>query len=372
MFRSFFQKLKEGLGRMPLKKRVVAAGTLALGAAAIIGGTGPLMAEAARTSAAGAGTALVGKSGTPGSSPFGPVEPGYILVTPMESEKSIRATSAGDSDPLMVNPDYTLLMDASEVSSAVYIPDQNHASLLFIPRMTWNNETGMNGNNSAWWVQDGSKNPGRDCSRYETWLLRMNTGNDTASTAAESASQKLVLSASDAKNESAFNNIVFCELEEAMLKKDGKEIGSAKVGNSFENLKKKGVYRERIYEYIKDSKKNTDEYGYYDFDQLAGMTKDEADAFINKVVFNVSKKSGKTVNKSMLKSGENKNLLVPNARFLRTAPRPGVFFCTQKAPAAIRPSSPYQKHPFFLFLIFHIFPFLANLLIFLSYPRIMQ
>ena len=255
MFRSFFQKLKEGIGRMPVKKRVVAAGTLALGAATIIGGTGPLMAEAARTSAAGAGTALVGKSGTPGSSPFGPVAPGYILVTPMESEKSIRATSAGDSDPLMVNPDYTLLMDASEVSSAVYIPDQNHASLLFIPRMTWNNETGMAGNNSAWWLRDGSKNPGRDCSRYGAWLLRMNTGNSTSSTAGMSASQKYVLSAGDSDNDSAFNNIVFCELEEAMLKKDGKEIGSAKVGNSFEDLYPKTAKRTAV---AKDEKETDD------------------------------------------------------------------------------------------------------------------
>ena len=70
------------------------------------------------------------------------------------------------------------------------------------------------------------------CSSYEKWLLRMNTRNNTASTAA----QKLMLSATDAKNESAFNNIVFCELEEAMLKKEGKEIGSAKVGDSFNIL----------------------------------------------------------------------------------------------------------------------------------------
>lgn len=316
MFFSFFKKAAGKIRQMPVKKRVVTAAVVGLGTATLVAGTGPVAAYASRTSSGGAGTASVGTSCTPGGKAYGSIAPGYFAVTPLATEYTIG--SAGTS-----NADYTLLVDSAETSSAVMIPDQNEASLLFVPKMTWNNETGLKGNNSNWWLRDGSKNYGRDCARYKTWLIRMNQGDKISSSQNASISDNYIY-ASGTKTECTswkqFNNIVFCELSETMLNKrdsgKNREIGSAEVGD-IKDLKimDEGVYRKRVYNYIKnkDGSISANQYGYYDFSQLSGMDDKEFTTFLQYVVYGETQDDGsikrqtvnyKHLNKTLVKNSQ--------------------------------------------------------------------
>lgn len=286
MYISFFKRLAGHLKQMPAKKRIAAGTLLGLSAAAVVAGTGPVSSYAARTSAGVVGSAKVGVSYKPGNKAYGVVEPGYFVVTPV-SQMDAGLTAHMDT------PDYSMMMEQSETFSATSIPDQSSSSLLFIPKMTWNNETGMTGNNSNWWVRDGSKNYGRDCSRYNGWLIRMNKGSLWS---AENESQGLVYSSANKNNWALFNNIVFCEMDKSYTGKNPankKEIGSAAVGDfsdknsSISKIMDEGVYRDRIYSYMRKNNKVTDKkkYGYYDFDKLIDMDSPETKKFLRYVVY---------------------------------------------------------------------------------------
>lgn len=302
MYISFFKRLAGHLKRMPAKKRVVAGTLLGLSAVAAVGGAGPVASYAARTSAGAVGSAKVGVSYKPGGKAYGVVEPGYFAVTPITGADGVTYSKIKD-------PDYTMLIEMTETMSAMSIPDQNTSSLLFIPKMTWNNETGLSGNNSNYWVRDGSRNYGRDCSRYSGWLVRMSDSLYSGSTKDAQDHVSASGGASGLTNWKLFNNIVFCEMDKTYMDKssNGREIGSAAVGNYSQlEIMKTGVYRDRIYKYLKKHSdvKKPDEYGYYNFNQLIDMSaKDYAD-FIQEVVYGGKKKNYENVNSTLLKESQ--------------------------------------------------------------------
>ena len=309
MFISFFRDLSEWLKKQPVKKRVASTLALALVAAAVVFGTGPLLTYAAQTATGAPGSAS-GVSYKAGDSAFGVVEPAIFVATPMPRVRTIRASGTE-------NADYQLLMDASETSATVMIPDANEGWM-------------GNGNNSNWWLRDGNKNFGRDCSRYNSWMIKMNTTNMISSSAAYSGKEPMKSydrNTGKYTNWKQFNNIVFCELTETLLEQNGRtnrrEIGSASVTEKeFEAIAQTGVYRERIYEFIKDKDKKADTYGYYDFSKLIGMSDKDFKAFIKAVIYGDEKpvyENLKISEKKKSKEVKENELLVKNSQQLWNA-----------------------------------------------------